>query len=186
MQRALALPTVAVALLLLTSCTPSSGDDAPTAPPSASADAPIFESEDEALAAADATITDYWRIANAVLQAGGEGVERFEQIVTPRRMEAERGTAEVLEREGFYQVGNFEVEPATFQQMLGSPAGKRLIVTVCVDYSDVRMVNSDGLEAERSNTSPRITHQVELHSVSDQDPLSLKLDKSDPWPGSPC
>src|SRR5690606_13246757 len=94
MQRALALPTVAVALLLLTSCTPSPAAETPTASPSATADAPIFASEEEAVAAADEVIQRYWATANEVFQAGGEGVEKFESVVTSRRLASEESLAE--------------------------------------------------------------------------------------------
>lgn len=180
MPRALAIPTVAVTLLLLTACSPSTGDDTP-APPTASASAPIFASEEEAVAAADAVIKEYWATANEVLQAGGEGAENFESVVTPRRLASERSVAESFVSQQLVQIGEFTVEPSTFQQSYETADHTEIVVTACVDYSGVTVVNPDGLEAKRTNPQPRVIHQVTLRAVGTPEDPEVRLDKSEPW-----
>ncbi|MBF0671796.1 MAG: hypothetical protein IR160_04335 [Salinibacterium sp.] len=186
MQRALALPTVAVALLLLTSCTPSPAAETPTTSPSTTADAPIFETEEEAVAAADEVIQQYWTTTNEVFQSGGLRIEKLESIVTERRMQSERQLADSFQEQQLVQTGNFRAEATSFQQMFNDDDTTVLIVTTCVDSGEVEARFSDGRLVQRISEEPRYLHEVTLHVTANGSDLAVRLDESEPWTDFTC
>ncbi|MCW4386309.1 hypothetical protein OH146_11050 [Salinibacterium sp. SYSU T00001] len=184
MLRPSALAPLAALALLLTGC--SSAPEAPAAPsPEPSASSP-FASEEEAVAAADALIKEYWAATNEVYQSGGEKLELLRPLVTDERMASEQVGVEIFQRGKFTQVGEYMTDGTRFQQMYNSGGLTHLIVTTCVDYSGVRAFNAAGQEAQRETPEPRFLHQVTLVAAPTAGDTKLQLVTSEPWPESPC
>lgn len=183
MPRPLALATLLLTALLLAGC---AAGPAPKPTVTASAAPLIFETDAEALAAAEEVIQKYWNTANAVFQAGGEGVEAFEPLVTQGRFNGERKLSEIFVSQGLEQSGNYTVDSIRLQQTYRSVDGQHIIATACVDYSDVVATTPDGKIAKRATVEPRLLHQVTLHATGSATDPVLLLDKSDPQGDASC
>lgn len=187
MLRAFAFPTVAVALLLLTACAPAPATETPSSTsPSATAEEPVFASEEEALAAADAVIQEYWEVTDVVYQAGGQGVELLAPLVTDARMESEEVGVEIFQRGEFRQIGDHTAGGTKLQRMYESDGSTYVVVTTCVDYSNVQATNPAGEWAVRKSQADRFIHQVTLVAAGTAEWPGLRLEDSEPWPESTC
>lgn len=75
--RTLSALVLVAGLLALTACTGPEPTPPPTAPP------PVFENEEQALAAVTATYQEFLDISNTILHEGGVNPERIELVASP-------------------------------------------------------------------------------------------------------
>ncbi|PWB97137.1 hypothetical protein DF220_04260 [Salinibacterium hongtaonis] len=184
-MRALTTLTLLILTASLAACAETQpAEPSPVASPSASA--ALFASEEEATQAADALIKEYWAAINTIFKAGGQETGILEPLVTERLLILEREDAAIFKRSEFRQFGDYAVVGTAFQQMFQGADSVQLIVTTCVDYSQVKAVNSQGQEAVRTHSAPQFQHQVTIHVTEHSGQRSMRLDDSEPMPESPC
>src|SRR5690606_35309560 len=148
MPRALALPTVAVALLLLTSCTPSPGDQTPTASPLP--DSP-FISDDEAFAAAQTSFERYLGVANLVRQEGGANPGRLNSVSLQAAAAEARPSFDQMASDGRRQVGEITFDSASYESSYRDGTGYVVAINVCMDYSKRSVVDAEGTPVDLTN-----------------------------------
>src|SRR5689334_7391674 len=132
--RLLAPPLLAA--LLLAGCTPS--DPMPTPPPTSDA-APVFATDEEALAAAEEAYGKYIATVDAILADGGQNPERLEPLVDDSLYQRELdGFAE------FAAAGWRGTGARTFQLTLQRYEGHEVSLYSCEDLSGTDVVDSTG------------------------------------------
>lgn len=132
-----------IAVPLLTGCS----DDAPlpSAPPPPSAE-PVFASDEEALAAAEEAYGAYSAVADQIMHDGGKHTERLAPLVSPELFEFQNDDFENFKSNGWRSVGTTTLRNFSLQQVSEST----VVIYVCVDISDVDVVDADG----NSHVSP--------------------------------
>lgn len=104
MRRTARLPlTLLLAAVVLTGC--ATPPPMPTAPPTP-VDAPVFASDEEALAAAEEAYGAYMAAAVSVMADGGRNAERLTGLITPELLERDRSGYQTFVDNGWRAVGD--------------------------------------------------------------------------------
>lgn len=168
----------AFALLALTGCQ-SDGptvvpDPTPTVPP-------IFESDEEALAAAEEAYGKYLAVSDEITTDGGRGVEKLEPLVTPELMAEESETYSELLDLGIRVTGETDFEAKQLQQVIDIGDGSaRVLLYGCTDVSSTRVINASGKDVtpERQNVLP-----VEVEVLFGGSPVVGRVSSTAKWTG---
>jgi len=154
-------PRLPLALLLaasafaLTGCSPEAA--VPSAPPSAEAE-PLFASDEEALAAAEAAFERYLDVSFAVLADGGTEPERLEEVSTGEILENDLAQAEEYRERGLKQTGDPVVLETALQSYNGGDVSDaEVTVYSCLDSFSVQAVDQSGNPVGDSNRQPTVT-----------------------------
>lgn len=132
----------AAALASLTGCSPEPA--VPPAPSAATAE-PLFATDEEALAAAEAAFEEYLAVTNLVLQEGGVNPDRIRPLVSDKVWESDLEDAERWQNEGLRTVGATELESSTLQQTIrNSDGGVEVVSYNCLSNADVDVLNGAG------------------------------------------
>ena len=161
-MRARLLPSaLLLGVLLLAGCVPQQVDDPIEPAPSAT---PMFESEDEALAAAVAAYEAYLKVSDEIAADGGANPERLQEVASPALVEQEVAGFEEFAASGFRAIGETVVLNPVLQQWEANPLeGQESIwMYVCSDVSGVDVVDADGVSVVSPERPPRSSLQVGL------------------------
>lgn len=158
-------PRLPLALLLaasafaLTGCSPEAA--VPSAPPSAEAE-PLFASDEEALAAAEAAYAEYLDVTNRILQNGGQGGEDIERLVSEAVLAEELEGFKYWQENGWRSVGGTELESASLQQVSRLESGAEVIAFMCLSYETVDVVDAAGQSQVPPDRPPLATYEAVL------------------------
>lgn len=169
-------------MLLLSGC---ATNDVDPPRPSASPPAPLFESEEDAVAAAEAALTEYWATADEVFQGGGADVHRLEPLVADEFFADVTATADIYAEEGWTQTGTMKFDSTAFQQTYASSDTNFLLVTTCLDYMDFSITSAGGHPIELVDDSLRRAHEFTFEVDRGGDRYLL-VAGIEPWPGLEC
>ncbi len=166
--------------LLASGCSPEAAVPAP--PPTADAE-PLFASDEEALAAAEAAFEEYLDVSFEVYADGGEDPGRLESVATGSILESDLAQAEQFRAEGLKQTGDPVVLATSLQSYNGGSAETaEVIVYSCLDAFSVQAVDSSGRAIGDPNRQPTVT--VENLFVADAEG-GLLLSESSLWEDGP-
>lgn len=180
MPRLLRAAGAAVIVLALTGCVAPEPRVTPVPEPSVT---PLFASDEEALAAAEAAYREYTAVEDAVARDGGTGAERLAPLVTPEWLEHETEAFDRFKETGMHQVGSTAVTGTTLQRWGPLDAETaEVVIYACVDFSATSFVDAVG--ATRESAGPRATTIEVTFQASSSDHLLLSA--SEPWPTSAC
>lgn len=175
-------PRLPLALLLaasafaLTGCSPEAA--VPSAPPSAEAE-PLFASDEEALAAAEAAFARYLDVAFDVFSAGGESPERLEEVAVGDALQADLDRASQYAEQGLRQTGDPVIIQSELQQYIPDASDQdEVIIYSCLDGTSIELLGADGESRSDPNRSKTIT--VENRFVADESGVLLLAD-SEVW-----
>lgn len=141
-----------LAVVMLTGCaTPT---PMPTAPPAPS-EAPVFASDEEALAAAEEAYGAYMSAADEVIRGGGLSPELVEPYLSADLYQRDRESFEQFADNGWTGTGQ-----ATFTMRLQDFDSHVVISYVCDDYSQTDVVNGRGESVVDPNRTRRFPHEV--------------------------
>ena len=151
----------AVVLLVGTSGCAAKPAPAPTSSASSSPTpaAPVFASDEEALAAATEAYANYVKVSDEILMDGGAAPERIDDYTSDAMAESEKeGFADAMTR-NIRSTGGSTFYNLTIQSFSSEPEADGPIVTayVCSDVSKVDVLNSDGVSIvapDRPDTTP--------------------------------
>lgn len=140
--RTLHAAAAAALVLALVGCVDS--DPLPTLPPTPTA-TPIFASEEEALAAAEAAYAAYQDVVDDALQT--LDATGLEEVAVGTALESARASVERLSAQGKHQVGSTVVTSSLATDLsalteFGSDSP--IQIYACVDVSNVQIVATDG------------------------------------------
>jgi hypothetical protein len=182
MRMAVAATALGLTLLAagaLAACSPDDPVEPPDPVPSRT---PVFASEEEALAAAEAAYAAYLEVANAVAKEGGAQPERFADVTTAEWLEKEISSAEALQATGNVQVG--DVTFAAFSLQYADVHGEtaELGAYACLDLTEARFVDSAGTDVTSGDRDPVVPIEVLLVS-GPINPSHLVIASNEPWTG---
>ncbi|PWB96907.1 hypothetical protein [Homoserinimonas hongtaonis] len=178
-SRLLGAIAATAAVLTLIGC---STEPTPPATPSHST-APLFSSDDEALAAAEAALTAYWDMSNLILQEGGGGGERIQPLVGAEWAEGELAKFESFSAAGRRQVGEVNVASVELRQLYREHSVTVIEVIACVDYSNQTLLESDGTELSLPGIPDRLPFVVVVQADRER---NARISGMEPWSYEPC
>ncbi len=165
-----------LAALLLTGCVPTAPLATSTPSPAAT---PVFASEEEALAAAEAAYAEYLAVEDAIAQDGGTDPERLSDFVTSEWLAKEVEVFNEFSKTGRRQVGLTEIADVVLQQLADPGDGTvDLTMYVCADFSDTRFLDASGADVTPPDRPTQATLQVTLEIREAQ---KFLLAESEPW-----
>ena len=174
------IAAVAIGVMLLSGCLPQQ----PTAPPPPEPTAaPIFASDEEALAAATAAYAAYVKLADQVFVEGGTDPERLAKVATGNFAAASIAGFEDIEKKGWRSTGGTTFDGVTLQR-LDPTSGAEAVMTVylCEDVSEVDVVDSVGVSVVSLNRPPRTLLEVTFDRLEQ----SLLVSSREPWGDKSC
>lgn len=176
-RRAAGVLLTLVVGLGMTACV--GGEPLPTLPPTPDS-TPIFGSEEEALAAAEAAYAAYNEMSNAIAKDGGSGAERIAPFVTDEYLQVELDTA-ALYRENRYRLeGDVSITDFSLQRYDESVGVAEVVAYVCLDVSATRVVDESG-----ADVTPDRQAKVGLEVTFVGDSTDgLKVGSSEQWSDS--
>lgn len=138
----------------LTGCSPEAA--VPSAPPSAEAE-PLFASDEEALAAAEAAFEEYLVEAFAVFGADAGSPDRLEAVATGQVLETDLARADRYSTEGLRQAGKPEVLETQLQQYIPGANNDEVVTYSCLDGTSIELVDATGASLSDPNRAATIT-----------------------------
>lgn len=168
-------------VLLLAGC--MGGEPIPTLPPTPST-TPVFASEEEALAAAEAAYAAYLEMSNLISSEGGVEPERIAPFVTEERLQVELRGFETLRGLGYRILGPASFEVLGTQRVEQSIDEIEVVFYVCWDGSLSRVVDASGVDVTPSDRVDRTTLEVVLRA--DDGDSTLRLAGDEEWPDASC
>ena len=178
MRTAPALLTVLVASLALTGCVP---DDEPVVVDPSPSATPIFESEEEALAAAEAAYGEYLAVSDLISASGGDDVEGLAEYVTSSHLETLLAEYEEFKASGRRTAGQTTFDSLQLQQYSEIDNEAVVVVYLCLDVSQVRVIDQEGLDVTSADRKLRLPLEIQLTTV-DRDGVLL-IENSTYWDG---
>jgi len=166
--------------LVVTGCVPS---EPVVTPAETGATAPIFATDEEALAAAVAAYDTYMRVSDQIGSDGGHGYERMEKLVTEDWYETEvEGFKGLIDSNRFLR-GSAKFSNPKLQQVLEDPErGASVIVYMCLDLTESRTLDGSGNDVTPEGRAEHIPIEVSFASSAD-DPIELLIAGVLPWQG---
>jgi hypothetical protein len=163
----------------LVSCAGPEGP--PVSPGPRPSGTPVFASDEEALAAAEAAYQRYLDVSNAVGKDGWKETARFTEVSRGPALDDDLTAAGDLFDKGLRQVGDLKFDSLTLQRYEADHVGQVLIgVYLCLDVSDVDVVDADGHSIVGSERPDRQPLEVDI----DDREKDLKVSRSEPWSGA--
>jgi hypothetical protein len=175
--------STALATLLLAGC---GSTPIPPPTPAPTTSAPVIASEDEALAAATEAYAAYLGVIDVVLADGGSDPSVLADVASGDALGAEEETANMYAERGYKSVGTTSFDSLSIQSLDNSNAKRTvsMIVYVCVDVTDVDVLNSDGVSVVPPGRVSRYPLLVALTTTSDAQPNRLLISSSETWTGT--
>lgn len=131
------------------------------------APAPLFESDEEALAAAEEVYREYLAVSDLIAREGGADPERLRELVTEEQFERDRAYFDQVRADGY----RFEGGVVLAQVDLQTATRSEVILYGCLDVSAVRRIDSDGRDVSELTRPSRVL--VEVLLVVDRDKLVI-------------
>jgi hypothetical protein len=163
----------------LVSCAGPEGP--PVSPGPQPSGTPVFASDEEALAAAEAAYSKYEAAINEVGHGGWKDTDLYLATLAGDALRQELEGADELASRGYVQVGDTTHDTMTLQQAQDHGHGTvTLVVYVCSDVSDVDVLNQEGESVVSPERPSRQPLEVEMNDLSG----ALKIVRRDAWSGT--
>ena len=128
-------------VLVLVGCTPTTVIP-PAGPPSEQA--PLFESDEEALAAATEAYEEFLAVSSQILQDGGEDPERARTYLSESVFAEELAGYEQFAKSGFRLIGQSRITNSVLQQWSQYDMNAEIIAYFCVSLEGTDVVDGSG------------------------------------------
>jgi hypothetical protein len=178
--RPAAAAVVLVAALSATACTPPPEPPRTPAPSST----PLFASDEEALAAAEAAYAAYQTTEDLILAEGGANGERIIPFAVRDALEAAIEGFETYQAKGYRSVGAIRFKFLNLQSTaLDGTVGRDVVIAyVCLDFSGSDVLDANGQSVVRAGRP--IHQQFQVSFDRDAGRHGLVLSSRDPSAGS--
>ncbi|GAA1939270.1 hypothetical protein [Agromyces allii] len=173
--RHLALVATAAALALALSACSADAEPTPSASPAPTEAAPIFASDEEALAAAVAAYDRYLDVTQQIGEDGGANAERILEVATQDYANQEIPNYESLAQHEYRVVGRGTIDAPRLMERSGS------VVRIygCVGVGTTRVLDASGVDITSSERPTTIPLQLSFEAKND----TLLVADSDVWSG---
>jgi hypothetical protein len=173
------MAAVACAAALLFSLAGCAGQPTPQPTSAQPTVAPVFDSDEEALAAATEAYANYLKLSNEIAHDGGNHAERISEVATGEAMETEIRSLEGMRSAGTVGVGDVGFDNFTLQSTDLSSGS--VIAYVCLDVSGADVVDAAGtsvLPPDRVESLP-----LEIGFIFQTSLKRLLLERTQVWDG---
>lgn len=170
---ALIIPLLVAACgVTLTGCGPAEPEPAPT-PTASATHAPLFSTDEEALAAAEEAYRKYLEVSDQIAREGGVDPGRLQSLATDEQFEIEKSFFDGMRDAGTRLQGSVVLASVDLQ------AFDATAVTIygCIDVSGARHVTSEGVDTTAPDRPDRVLLEVML-VVDDE---RLLVADVEPW-----
>ena len=174
-----ALAAVGALGLVLTGCV---GSPAPTPSPTSTEAAPIFASDEAALAAAEQAYAAQLALVDELSHAGGETTDRLEEIATPDYASGISASLERLNEAGMHTTGTTKYDHFDLMEQFEVDGVAHVSAYVCLDVGDTRVIDAVGADVTPADRRVRAPLQVSLESRADR-ANHLVVAGAEPWSG---
>jgi len=167
------------AILLLPGCT---GDEPIVLPSPESSTAPVFATDEEALAAAEAAYGEYLAASSKISSEEGSSADALREYVTDKYFTEVEASVERFNNDGREQRGEPTFDSVTLQQFVDpfiEPVN--IVVYLCVDVSATKFVDDKGNDQTPEGRAERVPLEVTFVGVDRT--ASLLIDSSEAWTG---
>ena len=173
--------TALLATFALAGCVPT---PTPTPSTSAATDAPVFASDEEALAAATEAYAGFLMMSDQILKDGGSNPERIREYASDELAMVEMKGYTDTQTKGLRSTGGSQFSNITIQAIDETQGNKLAVVTVylCSDVSAVDVIDASGTSVVSPNRPDRTPFEVTFDLVS-TDPMRLLVASADVWGG---
>jgi hypothetical protein len=146
--------------------------------------APLFASDEEALAAARATYEAFLNATDTVMAEEGADPDRIDEFATPELASSEKASIFQFVERGDRLEGRAQVDSVSLQSYSGNDLGgsEEMTVYVCVDISTVDVLDKQGNSTVASTRPDRVPFQVTFEPVTTESPKLLVSSKT-VWTG---
>jgi hypothetical protein len=146
--------------------------------------APLFESDAEALIAAQSTYEDFLDLTDAIGAAGGAGSDQLYEVSLPEVADVEREGFDRFLDQGLRMTGESTLEVFELQYFVepATEAEPTVAAYACVSVAGVDVVDGSGLSVV-SATRPDLTAFEVGFVASDESETKLKVARNTVWAG---
>lgn len=169
----------AFALALLLGGCAGAPTPSPSGTPSASEAAPIFASDEEALAAAEAAYESYLAVSTAVSNDGGAEPDRLAAVATGGALDEEEDAARDLADQGVRTVGTVGFQIKELQSFSASVERAEVVVYLCEDLRNLDVLDASGKSLVVEGRVVDVPYTVVVSADRTDD---LKVSEKDLWP----
>ncbi|TFB64604.1 hypothetical protein E3N86_02940 [Cryobacterium sp. Hz7] len=177
-------PLLLLGTLALTGCTPEPVPQAPQASETtAPTDAPVFASDEEALAAATEAYAAYLAVIDMVLADGGKDTSQLVDVTAEEALRAETDSANLYTDNGYRSVGSTAFDSVQLQSIKDDGRGHTAVTAyLCSDVTRVDVVDSTGASVVPNDRVDRfpLTITFQNSSAASND---LTITSSESWSG---
>jgi hypothetical protein len=154
---------LAAGLLALTGC---AGPD-PAPPPSSSP--PVFENEEQALAAVTETYQEFLDISNTILHEGGTNPERIAAVASPDVAAIEYEAYSRMRDGGYSTRGDIDLADVRLREFYTSPDSLGVVARAfaCEIVGSVEILDTNGQPRPQSDRQPAIGFEISLGADSE-------------------
>jgi len=179
LTRPAALALVVAAALLLSACT---GQPPVVLPSPHSSIAPVFATDEEALAAAEEAYGRYLAASDAINAKNGKDPQTIAPLVHSSFLPTVLEEFERFESRGLSERGNLTFDSIELQQYEDSLSGPaRVVVYVCVDASETRVIDDEGKDVTSPDRRTRVPLEVTFET--EERLQNLLIVASEVWSG---
>lgn len=165
----IAVPAIALALA-------GCSTQEPAAQPTTSTELmPLFASDEEALAAAEAAYTNYLQVSDQIARDGGANPERLKGLVSQGLLESQFDTYREVTAKKVKALG----ASTFFNFKLQQTSANNVSNYVCLDVSGIRVVDSSGVDVTPIDRPNLLPLSLNWNVKGSQ----LILDSSEVWTG---
>ncbi|WP_157560843.1 hypothetical protein [Humibacter albus] len=159
LRRWMLVPALAASLALpLSGCTPTTPKPTPT---KSASHAPLFSSDEEALAAATKAYAAYQAVTDEVLHDGGESPFRYRKVAAGSALRDALTGAKDMRESGLHTVGKTTFDSAKLQSR-SRLAKTRVQFYVCDDVSGTDLVDASDVSQVTNPKNRRTPWEVEI------------------------
>lgn len=174
--RAGAAVAVVLAALAVGGCVGEEPDGTPSPEPTS---APLFASDEEALAAAEEAYGRYQAVENQIFADGGRESEKIEEVAIGDALEAARKGISTFSENNYRQVGDVAFRTIQLQHFDPASLNGEAIVSlyICLDFTSQDVLD----EQNQSVVNPDRPLMQAFEVAFDNSSLGLLLSSREPW-----
>jgi len=170
------LVVAAAVTIALAGCVPEpEPDPTPTPEPSA-----LFDSEEEALAAAEDAYAAYLEMSDEIARQGWEAPESLEKWVAEPLLSQELEDASDLAEQGLRQTGESKFGELKVERYEDSQGATVLSAFVCRDLTGTDILDEEGVSVLAPDRVQRVSLRVVLETTG---AAPFKVTRSETWTG---
>ena len=143
----------------------------------------MFESRDLAFEAAKAAYSEYFRLSDVIAAEGGANPQRIAETATPSFLTTSLEGFDELSQAGIRTTGQTNVRSVNLQDVQENNGLAVVTIYVCVDVSDIRVVDARGTDVTAANRNDRVSLVAQMVS-REAGSTALVVSENEPWSGT--